>query len=215
MIEDLKNKIFKTSCKLHFLPKKTIELTSSRTNQTQTEIIENAILSQYMPKDKFLFSVISEDMLINQDIKMCLIRLFSESAINEKYRSEDLIKYCQEIDLRSNNILTGEESIRPKLLKYLKALIEIFKSKGVKESDIKIYEMFIEELEEEPKHSNLINFYQLILKNWEICKNEETTFNALSGLIRLNEKLRFDSNNMYELYDILIKLEKHIIFFAT
>lgn len=215
MIEDLKNKIFKTSCKLHFLTKKTIELISSRTNQTQTEIIENAILSQYMPKDKFLFSVISEDMLINQDIKMCLIRLFSESAINEKYRSEDLIKYCQEIELRSNNILTGEESIRPKLLKYLKALIEIFKNRGVKESYIKIYEMFIEELEKEPKHSNLINFYQLILKNWEICKNEEITFNALSGLIRLNEKLKFDSNNMYELYDILIKLEKHIIFFAT
>lgn len=215
MIEDLKNKIFKTSCKLHFLPKKTIELISSRTNQTQTEIIENAILSQYMPKDKFLFSVISEDMLINQDIKMCLIRLFSESAINEKYRSEDLIKYCQEIELRSNNVLTGEESIRPKLLKYLKALIEIFKNRGVKESYIKIYEMFVQELEKEPKHSNLINFYQLILKNWEICKNEETTFNALSGLIRLNEKLKFDSNNMYELYDILIKLEKHIIFFAT
>lgn len=208
MIEDLKNKIFKTSFKLHFLPKKTIELISSRTNQTQTEIIENAILSQYMPKDKFLFSVISEDMLINQDIKMCLIRLFSESAINEKYRSEDLIKYCQKIELRSNNVLTGEESIRPKLLKYLKALIEIFKNRGVKESDIKIYEMFVEELEKEPKHSNLINFYQLILKNWEICKYEETTFNALSGLIKINDKLKFDSNNMYELYDILIKLDE-------
>lgn len=208
MIEDLKNKIFKTSCKLHFLPKKTIELISSRTNQTQTEIIENAILSQYMPKDKFLFSVISEDMLINQDIKMCLIRLFSESAINEKYISEDLVKYCQEIDLRSNNVLTGEESIRPKLLKYLKALIEIFKNRGVKESDIKIYEMFVKELEKEPKHSNLINFYQLILKNWEICKYEETTFNALSGLIKINDKLKFDSNNVYELYDILIKLDE-------
>lgn len=208
MIEDLKNKIFKTSCKLHFLPKKTIELISSRTNQTQTGIIENAILSQYMPKDKFLFSVISEDMLISQDTKMCLIRIFSESVISEKYRSEELVKYCQELELRSNNVLTGEESIRPKLLKYLKVLIEIFKNRGVKESDIKIYEMFVEELEKEPKHSNLINFYQLILKNWEICKYEETTFNALSGLIKINDKLKFDSNNMYELYDILIKLDE-------
>lgn len=65
------------------MPKKTIELISSRTNQTQTEIIENAILSQYMPKDEFLFSVISEDMLISQDTKMCLIRIFSESVISE------------------------------------------------------------------------------------------------------------------------------------
>lgn len=210
MLEDFKNTLFKTSFKLHFLPKKTIELISSRTNQTQTEIIENAILSQYMPKDKFLFSVISEDMLINQDIKMCLIRLFSESAINEKYRSEDLIKYCQEIELRSNNILTGEESIRYNLLKYLKTLLQIFKNKNVKESDIKIYEMFIEELEKEPKYSHLINFYQLILKNWDICKYEETTFNVLSGLIKLNEKLKFDSTNMYELYDILLKIDDKV-----
>ena len=210
MLEDFKNTLFKTSCKLHFLPKKTIELISSRTNQTQTEIIENAILSQYMPKDKFLFSVISEDMLINQDIKMCLIRLFSESAINEKYRSEDLIKYCQEIELRSNNVLTGEESIRYNLLKYLKTLLQIFKNKNVKESDIKIYEMFIEELEKEPKYSHLINFYQLILKNWDICKYEETTFNVLSGLIKLNEKLKFDSINMYELYNILLKIDDKV-----
>lgn len=210
MLEDFKNKIFKTSFKLHYLPKKTIELISSRTNETQTEIIESAILSQYMPKDEFLFSVISEDILINQDIKMCLMRIFSESAINEKYRSEDLIKYCQEIELKSNNTLTGEESIRYNLLKYLKILLQIFKNKNVKESDIKIYEMFIEELEEEPKYSHLINFYQLILKNWDICKYEETTFNVLSGLIKLNEKLKFDSNNMYELYDILIKLDNII-----
>lgn len=210
MLEEFKNKIFKTSFKLHFLPKKTIELISSRTNQTQTEIIENAILSQYMPKDEFLFSVISEDMLISQDTKMCLIRIFSESVISEKYRSEELVKYCQELELRSNNVLTGEEPIRYNLLKYLKTLMQILKNQSVKESDVKIYEMFIEELEEEPKYSHLINFYQLILKNWEICKNEETTFNALSGLIRLNEKLKFDSNNMLELYDILIKLDDTI-----
>ena len=210
MLEDFKNKIFKTSFKLHYLPKKTIELISSRTNQTQTEIIENAILSQYMPKDEFLFSVISEDMLINQDIKMCLIRMFSESVIDKKYRSEELIKYCQELELRSNNALTGKEPIRHNLLKYLKTLIEVFKSKSVKKSDIKIYEMFVEELEEEPEFSHLINFYQLILKNWDICKYEETTFNILSGLIKLNEKLKFDSTNMYELYDILIKLDDNV-----
>lgn len=48
--------------------------------------------------------------------------------------------------------------------------MQIFKNQSVKESDVKIYEMFIEELEEEPKYSHLINFYQLILKTGKFAK---------------------------------------------
>lgn len=168
---------------------------STSQGRTESEVIEDILLSSLLPKNKDARYLVEASMYRNdpapdQDgIAVLLQSLFSNNSagIGKEWSSRydnylPLVEFAKrQTCLYNRSQLTGEERELPHLILQLKAIIDRLQGTE-KEYAIALKK----ELEEEPQFTRLGNLYQLVLNSWDDIKGWSITYRFLADLVAVD-----------------------------
>lgn len=193
--------------------KKLLEIESSATGQTQSDIVESYLINRYKFKDEMSKTLVEKYILgeeFHKDVQNFILNMYiglSERDIEKRKDSfYQLILFSQKLQIISFDVIPNNTKWINKLIKGCKDLVEILKNDGVK-TDLDFYKELIFTLENDVQYARLENVYSMIIDNWKLLKSQKATYETLSALTVLNEKIDDNDKNKFELIKIMQEFE--------
>ncbi len=189
-------------------------------NRSESSIIEQAILDSLMPANKNASDIIEHYLYSeNGNIGSTLAAFFSYNAAGINWHSRydnflPLVQFAKKNQAYCNTILTGKEDELYHSCSQIESIISIIEDTAKKKTEdkfkyqqeLKFANHLLNELREEPQFSRLINFYTLILDNWDILKDWSVTYRLLMDLSLLEKGWKNDSQTRTELVEIIKRI---------
>lgn len=188
-------------------------------NNSESSIIEQSLLKDILPEHSQA-SYIVENHLYSEtgSVNNTLEALFSynSAGVNWKAKYDNflpLVECAKSLSLYSETILTGSEwryhhccdqleSIITKLRRIQESETDVEK-KYMLSNEIKYAEDLLKELKNEPEFSKMLNFYNIVISNWEYLKDLSITYRFLSDLAFLDKNMRNSSEDRIRLLTLI------------
>lgn len=189
-------------------------------NRSLSAIAERLLLGALLPKNKDA-QFIATNYLYgtgNSDIGKALGAIFSINAAGVNFHAKHdnllpLVQYAASEAVFCNSKQTGEEEMRPYAMSQLESVVRrldgLSKSADTDEKryyyerESKWCAELLKEFKEEPEHSILRNFYQVLLNSWEDFEDWTITYRLLYALCELESDWRTDSSARMELLELM------------
>lgn len=190
---------------------------AEKENRSESSIIEQTILDSFLPKNKNARCIIETYLYTDEgSIGNTLAALFSYNAAGTNWASVHdnflpLVKFAKSQEVFCNTTLSGKEDELYHCYSQIESIIDKLERVAVDDSEHeKDYlreadwaRHLLHELKEEPQCSHLINFYVLILNNWEDLKGWSITYRLLMDLAILEKGWRNDYETRTELLELV------------
>lgn len=188
-------------------------------NRSESAIIESHLLDSFFPKEKNA-RFWTENYLYSEGggIGKTLEAIFSTNAAGTDWGAKydnllPIVEFAKTQECFCNTIPTGEEreiyhccsqvdSVATKLEHLADEATDRTK-KYMYQKEAKWARDLLKELKEEPQYSSYVNFYQLLLNNWEDLKGWSITYRLLADLAVLEKGWQDTAETRTELLQLM------------
>lgn len=190
-------------------------------NRAESAIIENRLLNSFLPKNETARSIAEFHLygeLQENNIGSTLSAIFSMNAAGtkrawgSKYENLlELVLFARSETVFCNTIPTGEEDPYHHFLSQLDSICHELEFLAEKADEKKGYytkeasyaRELLTEAKNEPHFMRYINFYQLVIDNWDDFKGLSITYRMLSDLAAMESGWRNTAETRVKLLSIL------------
>lgn len=188
-------------------------------NRSESAIIENHLLSIYLPQNKdarfwvenFLYSE-------NGGIGQTLNAVFNSNAAGVGWAARydnlfPLVEFARNQEVLCRPALTGQEHELHHCISQIELISSEFRQlmetaedlneKMYYKKEIEFAEHLMLELRETPQFFRMCNVYQLLMNNWHVLMNLSITYRLLSDLVLMEKGWKNTSESRSELREIL------------
>lgn len=193
---------------------KIIKMISTENRMTESEVIEDMILSKYLPQNPQAKWIV-EDYLIKDDngIKLALQALLelAQSGV-EVPDMLPFVGFAKRMELDGRAMLSGDEPQYEHLIMQVEAVIAYLDSVWNKprhaHDDIDAANQWLKELKDNPSMSIIFNFYNLVISNWEALKSQMFTYRLLIDLIAITNNWRQSPEKKAQLLQLILQQDE-------
>lgn len=201
------------------LIKRLVGDTAMLENKSASAIIERTVLQSLLPKNNEAKAIVTNFLYSeNGGIGKTLAAEFENNASGTNWDAVHdnllpLVHFAKTQEFFCNTTLTGKEKELYHMASQVQFIIDKLNQISEETDDLTKQSYYkreaifgshlLEELKEEPGFSRLINFYQLLLNNWDHLKNWTITYRLLSDLAKIEKGWRDTPETRMELLQII------------
>lgn len=198
----------------HELVDKIIKMMSTENRMTESEFVEDMILSRYLPQNSQAKWIV-EDYLIKDEngIKLALQAFFelAQSGV-EVPDMLPFVGFAKRMELDGRAMLSGDEPQYEHLIMQVEAVIAYLESVWDKprhaHDDIDAANQWLKELKDNPSMSIIFNFYNILIANWEALKSQMFTYRLLIDLIAITNNWRQSPEKKAQLLQLILQQDE-------
>lgn len=195
-----------------------LKIVAIGSKESESEIVEKALIEKYVPKNKIASWILQENLLNgNGSIKGTLEVLFDLAASG--LNVPDLlpfVNFARNMELDGRAVVEGDEGELHRLASLVDTVIDILEESMHNNDnapynfdEIAVGRQIAMELREEPSYCIIFNMYAIVLKNWECLSGLSVTYRLLHGLVRIANNWREYASKKSDLLKLMLSESKN------
>lgn len=191
-------------------------------HRSKSSVAEQIILNSLLPENNTARDIVSTYLYGNDNpIGKTLSAIFSYNAAGINWKSANdnlipLVQFAKQQLVYCSVPLNGDEPELYHCISQIETIADMLENLADEKPEMKnsiLHEAeftrtLLKDLRERPNHVQLINFYQILLNNWEYFKSSTITYRLLMDLTILEKGWRNYAETRVELLGIINDISK-------
>ncbi len=191
-------------------------------HRSKSSVAEQLILDSLLPENSIARDIVSSYLYCDDNaIGNTLASIFSVNAAGINWKSVHdnllpLVQFARNQLMYSSSPLNGDEVELHHCITQIKAIIEKLEYIAANKTEFKerlnneieFTKVLLSDLQDRPEQVRLVNFYHILLNNWEFLKDSTFTYRLLMDLALLEKGWRNYAETRLELLQIINDVSK-------